>query len=282
MNKSNSDFNQVGGGIQMARYKRIISETGIYHVMTRGNNKDDIFIDMEDKEKYLDILMEKREEFNFIVYAYCIMTNHSHIIIKEYEQDLPDIMKKINTSYAIYFNKKYDRVGHVFQDRYKSEAIEDDSYLLTAIRYVHNNPIKAMMVEKCEDFPWSSYNYYMGKMKDNLVDTEFVLSLFSQDMFRSIELFKEFSNKPNDDIFIDICKIGENPDIKGYYEANKFIKKYLKAENLTLNDLKHSKNRRKRNDLILYLRKKSNLSIRDMAKLLDLGRGTIHYVEKES
>lgn len=265
----------------MARYKRIISDIGIYHVMTRGNNKDDIFIDREDKVKYLNILREKREELKFDIYAYCIMTNHSHLIIKEDEQILSNIMRGINTSYAIYFNKKYDRVGHVFQDRYKSEAIENDSYLLLAIRYIHNNPVNAMMVEKCEDFLWSSYNYYIGKTNDDLVDTEFALSLFSQDMFRSMELFKEFSNKPNNDVFIDICKIGDESEIKGYYEAKKFIKKYLKTENLILNDLKHNKNREKRNDLILYLRKKSDLSIRDIAELLDLGRGTIHYVEKE-
>mgnify|MGYP000879195375 CR=1 FL=1 len=264
------------GGIQMVRSKRIISETGIYHVMTRGNNKDNIFVDREDKEKYLNILRKKKAESNFIIYAYCIMTNHSHLIIKEDEEDLSDIMRKVNTSYAIYFNKKYDRVGYVFQDRYKSETIEDDSYLLTAIRYVHNNPINAMMVKKCEDFPWSSYNYYIGKKKDNLVDVEFVLSLFSEDTFRSIELFKKFSNEPNDDIFIDICKIGEKPDIEGYYEAKEFIKRYLKAENLTLKDLKDSKNKAIRNDLILYLRKSSDLSIRDIAKLLDLGRGTIY------
>ena len=265
----------------MARYKRIYSQTGIYHIMDRGNNKKDIFIDNYDKIKYLDILEEKRGDFNFTLYAYCIMTNHCHLIIKEENEYLPDIMKKINTSYAMYFNKKYGQIGHVFQGRYKSEPIEDDNYLLAAVRYVHNNPIEAKLVNIPEDYPWSSYNDYIGKTNGNLVDKDFILSLFSKEIGKSIGLFKEFSQKSNKDSFIDLLyNKKEEAEIKGYHEAEKYIGKFLELENLKLKDLKRRDIIDRRNELILYLRKNSDLTIRDISKLLDIGRGTVGNVKE--
>lgn len=258
----------------MTRYKRELSKTGIYHVMTRGNNKSKIFLDNRDMEKYLQILLDKKQDKNYYLFAYCIMPNHSHLIIKEEEQ-LSTIMKKINISYAQYFNKKYDKVGHVFQDRYRSEPIEDDRYLLTAVRYVHNNPIKAKIVADCKDYPWSSYNYYIGKCDDNLVDTDFVLAIFSPVAKDSVRMFEEFSKEYNDDKFIDIQKEDEEIDILGQKAAKAFIIDYLDNENLKIEDLKNPVYKKKRNRLILYLRRNSNLSIRELANVLELGRGTI-------
>ncbi len=259
----------------MARHKRLFSETGIYHVMTRGNDKMKIFIDKEDREKYLDILLEKKDGSSYCLYAYCIMNNHSHLIIKEEKDSLSNIMKKINISYATYFNKKYDRIGHVFQDRYRSEPIEDDRYLLTAIRYIHNNPVKANIVKNCEDYPWSSYNHYIGKYQDDeLIETDFVLSIFSENLSNSIKNFKDFSNMENDDIFIDVIK-EEKPSIIGYNDTKAYINKYLEYENLKLEDLKKKEVKKKRDKLILYLRENSNLSIRDIAQLLNLGRNIV-------
>lgn len=258
----------------MARYRRIYSETGIYHVMCRGNDKTDIFIDDEDKLKYLNILGEKMEESNYTLYAYCIMSNHSHLILKEENQTLPNIMRRINTSYAQYFNRKYGRVGHVFQGRYRSEPIGDDSYLLTAIRYVHNNPVKAKLVENCEDFRWCSYNHYIGKCDDKIIDKDFILALFSKSTSKKVKLFKAFSTMSNDDKLIDICDI-EELEIKGYMDAEIYIKEFLERESLELENLNSPKNREKRNQLIVELRQKSNLSIRDIGKLLKIGRNIV-------
>lgn len=269
-----------GKGDLVARYRRIYSETGIYHAMSRGNNKSDIFVDVEDKKRYLNILMEKMGDCNFTLYACCIMDNHSHLIIKEEDQSLSEIMKRINISYANYFNRKYDRVGHVFQGRYRSEPIGDDRYLLTAVRYVHNNPVEAKLVKKCEDFPWSSYNYYIGRFSNGIIDKDFVLSLFAKELDKSIQLFEDFSKKENEDRLIDICNIGDEPEIKGYYDAEVYIREYLKAEGLNLKDLKRRKVKDRRDKLILNLRKNSNLTIRDIAKLLDLGRSTVGDVKE--
>lgn len=259
----------------MVRFKREISETGIYHVMTRGNAKNNIFIDNQDKGKYIKVLRQKKEESNFYIYAYCIMSNHSHLIIKERDKPISDIMKRINISYASYFNKKYNRVGHVFQDRYLSEPIEDDAYLVTAVRYIHNNPVKAKLVNECGSYLWSSYNDYLKNPDNCLVDVEFVLSLFSDDLTKSIKLFKSFSKKSNDDKLKDIDNIEEESKTREYEQAKTYVDEYLNTNNLKLEDLRKRKIKNKRNELILFLRNNSDLSIREIAALLQIGRNMV-------
>jgi putative transposase len=110
--------------------------------MLRGNNREKIFRDEEDKARMIDTLGDKKKAEEYFLYAYCVMDNHIHLIIKEGKDPIASIVKRIATSYSYYFNKKYKRIGHVFQERFKSENIEDESYLLAAIRYVHQNPVK--------------------------------------------------------------------------------------------------------------------------------------------
>jgi putative transposase len=128
--------------MEMSRNQRRLSKTGIYHVMLRGNEKKNVFIDDEDKIKIIEVIENKKREKNFYLYAYCVMDNHIHLVIKEGAESISGIIKRIFVSYAMYFNKKYKRVGHVFQDRFKSEVVESDSYLLGLIKYVHKNPEK--------------------------------------------------------------------------------------------------------------------------------------------
>lgn len=127
----------------MPRQARILNEKNVYHVMLRGNNREKIFIDNEDKQRIIETIRLKKKDREFFLYAYCVMDNHIHLVIREGEDSLSRIVKRIGVSYAYYFNKKYNRIGHVFQGRFKSENIEDDKYLLCAIRYVHRNPVKA-------------------------------------------------------------------------------------------------------------------------------------------
>ena len=111
----------------MPRQVRQISKSQIYHVITRGNERRNIFLDDEDKKRFMDILCEKKRDKEYVLYAFCLMDNHVHLIIREGTDTISRIMKRINTGYAYYFNKKYKRVGHVFQDRFKSEAIESEA-----------------------------------------------------------------------------------------------------------------------------------------------------------
>jgi len=145
----------------MPRYARRKSSTGIYHVITRGNRRSDIFFDEYDKLRFIDILKRKSEELDFYIYAYCLMDNHIHLLINELGSDISKIMGVINISYVRYFNTKYDKIGHLFQDRYKSEAVENEKYLFGVIRYIHQNPLKAAMVNNVDDYKWSSYKEYI-------------------------------------------------------------------------------------------------------------------------
>ncbi|SDD78590.1 hypothetical protein SPACI_042220 [Sporomusa acidovorans DSM 3132] len=116
--------------------------------MIRGNERRDIFLDDEDKLTFIDFLYSKKSDEGCLLYAYCLMDNHVHLVIKEGGSGIAKLMKRIGTSYVKYFNQKYQRVGHLFQDRYKSENIENNTYFLTVIRYVHQNPEKAGIAGK--------------------------------------------------------------------------------------------------------------------------------------
>ena len=132
----------------MPRVQRVKGEFSTYHVVQRGNEKKKIFRDDEDKAKFLETLAKAREKYNFLLYAYCLMDNHIHLLVNDNGNDISKLMKSINVSYVSYFNRAYQRCGHLFQDRFKSELVKDDRYLLEVSRYIHNNPVKAKMVEK--------------------------------------------------------------------------------------------------------------------------------------
>lgn len=260
----------------MPRIKRIQSPTNIYHVMARGNNKNKIFLDEEDKYKYLKIISRKKEKFSFLLYSYALMDNHIHLVINENESTISEIMKSINVSYVMYFNKKYDRVGHLFQGRFKSEVVDSDQYLLSLIRYVHNNPVKANIVKDLNDYLWTSYKYYAEKNKeDYLVDSNRILSMISDNKVNAIKAFIKFSKENNEDIYLDI----ENAkQIKNKDEAIKYIKERLKEENIAENYLINKPNNIKGtiiHNLIVEIKEKSNLSLREIGEMFKISKSTI-------
>ncbi len=260
----------------MPRIQRIRSCTGIYHVMVRGNERKDIFNNNDDKEKFRKILIKTKKKTKLELYSYCLMNNHFHIVIREREESISSIMKRLNVSYAYYFNKRYDRVGHVFQGRYKSEPIEDDRYLISAVRYVHNNPVKAEIVNNPYDYKWSSYREYFD-VKGGIIDRGLVLGIFSEDIKIALPLFEEFSNEENNDNLIDVKTNVNNKliEIKGLKAAETYVNEYMKEEKIELAQLKSRSYRTQRNELIKDLWSKSNLSIREIAGLLKLNRGMI-------
>ncbi|MBE6563266.1 MAG: hypothetical protein E7660_05975 [Ruminococcaceae bacterium] len=126
----------------MPRQARIKSKSGIYHVMLRGINQQQIFEEPEDYYKFLEIVEEYKAVSEFELYAYCLMGNHIHLLIKENKEPIEQIFKRIGGKFVYWYNIKYQRVGHLFQDRFKSEPVETNDYLLTVIRYIHQNPLK--------------------------------------------------------------------------------------------------------------------------------------------
>ena len=145
----------------MSRREREKSEYGVYHVMLRGVNKQRIFEDAEDNRAFISIVGTYKRKCEFELFAYCLMGNHIHMLIREGEMGLPSIVRRIATTYAQYFNRKHGRVGHLFQDRYRSEPIKSEEQLIQTLRYIHRNPVKAGICEKVEDYPLSSYRQYV-------------------------------------------------------------------------------------------------------------------------
>jgi REP element-mobilizing transposase RayT len=180
------------------RTARKLSESGIYHVVIRGNNKQTIFLEDEDCLVFLNRIKLTQKSISFDLYAYCLMSNHVHLIIKEEAELVGKIMQSILTSFVLWYNTKYERVGTLFQDRFKSEPIENDSHLLSAVRYVHQNPLRAGIVSDIKDYRWSSFeDYHITERR--LVNTSFVLEMFDND----IEHFDQFNAEMSDDKFID-------------------------------------------------------------------------------
>ena len=166
----------------MPRHSREKSKTGIYHVIMRGINRQSIFEDDEDYEKFIETLRSYKAISGYEVYAYCLMGNHFHLLLKVGKEDLDLVVKRVAGSYVYWYNFKYRRCGHLFQDRYKSEAVEDDTYLLTVIRYIHQNPIKAGLCKSILEYKHSSYGEYV-KEDSRLVDVSFALSIADKDSF---------------------------------------------------------------------------------------------------
>ena len=164
----------------MARALRRKSESGIYHVMMRGVNKLLIFVNDADKMRFLDILTACKEISGFELYAYCLMGNHVHLLIGVKDEPLEKIVKRINNRYVYWFNLAHDRVGHMFQDRFKSEPVDDDNYFLTVLRYILQNPVKAGFCRKLSDYEWSSYADYKAENKTGITDTSFALGIASR------------------------------------------------------------------------------------------------------
>ena len=152
----------------MPRQARELSESGYYHLIVRGIGRQAIFEDGEDYAFYLSRLSRYSREASVSVCAYCLMENHVHLLVRDEKGHMSPMMKRLGVSYAHYFNQKYARVGHLFQDRYMSESISNETYLLVVLRYILNNPQKAGIC-RAEDYAWSSYALY--DREDAFVDT---------------------------------------------------------------------------------------------------------------
>ena len=247
----------------MPRLSRIKSKTGIYHVMLKGINQQLVFEDDEDNEKFLDILRLCKEISGFELYGYCLMGNHIHLLIKTGNEELDQIFKRIGARYVYWFNWKYKRSGHLFHDRFKSEPVEDDTYLLTVLRYIHRNPIKAKLCMHPGEYKWSSYNDYIDTtIKDELVDTAFVKKITGSD-----ELVK-FTNMTNND---DCLEVTVRKDFITDGEAKTLMMELCKCDTIEsfqkLND-------KKKSEYIKYL-SNNGISIRQLIRITGISKGII-------
>lgn len=237
----------------MSRQARKKSESGIYHIMLRGINQQQIFEDAEDYDKFLDILKECKEICGFQLFAYCLMGNHIHLLIKEGPESLEQIFKRICGRFVYWYNIKYRRVGHLFQDRFKSEPVDTDKYFLTVVRYIHQNPVKAKLCRRVEDYRYSSYSECL--CNGELVDAEYVLR------FCTVE---EFAGLNSEIVETECIDISEKQVTRVTDEQAKLlIKKVSKCDNVSdFQNLETSKR-----DKYLKKLKEKGLSIRQLSRL---------------
>ena len=186
----------------MPRVPRKKSGSGVYHIVLRGINRQVIFSNDEDRKRFIFTIKRYKSICEYNIFAYCIMDNHIHLLLKVGKEPLEQIIRRLAGSFVHWYNDKYERIGNLFQDRFKSEPVEDDNYMLTVVRYIHQNPLKAGMVENIEDYYWSSYNDYLNG--NGISDTEFILNIFSRNKKSAIAQFINFNQTDNKDQCIEI------------------------------------------------------------------------------
>lgn len=153
------------------------SMSKIYHVMLRGNDRQDIFYDDQDYMKFLKLIKITKEKYQCEIYEYCLMANHVHMIIFDCKDVLSKAIQSLAISYSLYFAKKYKKEGHLFQGRFLSKSVETRKYLCTLCRYIHQNPLKAN-IARTEEYKWSSYNEFLFDSK--IINPNPILSMFGQ------------------------------------------------------------------------------------------------------
>ena len=234
--------------------------------MLRGINQQLIYEEAEDYQKFIEILKDCQVLSQFKLYAYCLMGNHVHILLKPQEEPLEQIIKRIGVKYVYWYNTKYQRVGHLFQDRFKSEPVEDEKYFLNVLKYIHQNPVKAGICKHSSDYAYSSYNEYAQGM--GTVDADFVYQLISPKEF---EEYHEYIGT--------VTCLDLTPTVKFRVtdeQAKDLIQKHTKCNSIAeFQMLEKSKKER-------YIKKlyESGLSIRQMSRLTGETKGMIEKLLK--
>ena len=247
----------------MPRKPRTKSKTNIYHVVIRGADRQQMFEDKNDYLKYLDILDYYKQECNFYIYAYCLMNNHVHLLIFTPDTPIETIFRRINTRYAVWFNMKYDRTGYLQQGRYYSEPVDNEDYLLSVVRYIHQNPYKAgMETFPGASYPWNSIHSYL-EGNSSLVDIDLITKLIG-----NTNAFISFHKETDESDCLDIHKLVKRiPDDV----AKQII--YDETGCSTATDFqKLSLSERKK--CLLHLHEKG-ISIRQLNRLTGISKGII-------
>lgn len=256
----------------MPRPARKKSMTNVYHVIIRGVNRTEIFCSDSDCHRFLSTLKRMKSPNKFHILAYCLMKNHVHLLVKTGEEPLEKSIQRINISYVDYFNKKYSRVGHLYQNRYRSEAVENEDYFLTCARYIHNNPVKAGITAKADDYRWSSFGEYVSPSAGNLVETETLLSLFSQQTQEAVQMLRDFTYASSADVVMDEdltdCEL-EKASVR------QKVLDILIANNESLESFLQL-NANARYALIREILSKTEISGRELAKILGVGKNMVH------
>ena len=283
----------------MARALRLSFENAFYHITARGIRKENIFYSDKDKSVFLDKMNETFEKYSFICYAYCLMDNHYHLFIQTPIANISEGMHYLNTSYANWFKAKYRLVGSIFQGRYKSILIDADSYALVLSTYIHLNPLRAGMVKRLEDYPFSSFLDYIDTKRPVIkrLDISLILDRFSNKTEQAQRMYKQFildnreMQSPLKDVFKGfvlgsdafikkitekIKSIGENREIKetkftATYNSDEIIKIVSDCFNINKSEIFKKRRGSIYRYLTLYLIKRyTELPLRKIGELFNM------------
>jgi REP element-mobilizing transposase RayT len=184
----------------MARALRIEYPGAVYHIVCRGNNRQNVFKDDRDRTRYLEKLVHYCELKEVRLLCYCLLSNHIHLLLETPEGNLSKMMQPFQTSYTVYFNRRHSRSGHVFEQRYKAFLVDKDNYVLQVSRYIHRNPVEAKLVKRPQDYRWSSYGAYVAGRQVRGVTTAMVLEQLGSKRREQMRSYREYvESSPSQD-----------------------------------------------------------------------------------
>ena len=251
----------------MPRKPRNLSSTGIYHIILRSVNQHIIFEEDSDYQKFLFVLSDCIKKYDNKIYAYCLMDNHIHLLIYSDPDDLPSFFQSLGSRFVRWYNNKYSRNGHLFQDRFYSVPIEDDSAFLSALTYIHNNPVKANVIRYPSEYRWSSFNAYYGK-RDSLVNVALAYNICGSKE-SLMRYFAKQQLSSDNDLFIN-----DHRDTTHFFTDEKAISIFRSLTNLSSVSDVANLEKIKRNDYIRKLREKG-LTVKQVARLMDVSATTV-------
>jgi putative transposase len=249
----------------MPREARKKSSSGIYHVMLRGINRQTIFEDDEDKERFLETLKKYKDISKYQLYSYCLMDNHVHLLLREAEETISEAIKRISSSYVYWYNMKYERCGHLFQERFKSENVDSTTYFLTVLRYIHQNPLKAGLEKNVFESKWTSLNEYINEVE--IVDIDKGLNLFSSDRKIAIKLFTKYMCETNDDQCLDYKVKVKMPDSE--------VREFLYTLGITNISTLQQMPKENRDTILVRLKELTGVTVRQISRVTGISKSVI-------
>lgn len=260
----------------MPRKPRIISSTGIYHIILRSVNQQIIFEEDSDFQKFLFILSDCKSKYDVDIFAYCLMSNHIHLLLRSDSDTLSHFFLSLGTRFARWYNDKYTRYGHLFQERYHSKPVEDEAYFITSFLYIHNNPVKAGFCLSASEYRWSSYNAFFGE-ENAIINLSFPYNVFgdAENLQRLLS-----ANKVSN---TDITDLDEFDSISSDHRLTneKAIEKFKDISSLNNPFEIVNLPRNTRNQLLQKLRQ-NGLSINQIARITGISSSTVKRVNREA
>ncbi|CVK20869.1 transposase [Sporomusa sphaeroides] len=252
----------------MPRQARVKSESGIYHLVLRGINKQNIFEDEEDRKRFLETLDFYKNKSGYLLYGFCLLDNHIHLLLKEQAESVSQAIKRISSSYVYWYNQKYERCGHLFQERFKSEAVETEEYFLVVLRYIHQNPLKAGITKHIRKYLWSSYQDYVKG--SGITDIDFALDVFSTERTKAVALFKDYTSENNTDACLDYAE--------KVVASDKAVMQCLQAMGLASISQLQQLPKEQRDETLRQMKTIAGTTIRQLARMTGISKSVIDRV----